>query len=431
MPDRTRYRVAPLLCCAVVAAAGLSGCSRAGAKPEPVVSVQVAPAKLTSIERVVHAEAVLYPIHEAAITPKINAPVARFLVQRGDTVHRGQLLAVLENKDLAAASTENKGAYDQARATYENAVNSNLPEDWRKAELDAQAAKGSLDAAQKMYVSRQDLYKQGALPRKDLDQAEVAYVQARNQYDLAQKHLQALQAGGKQQALKAAQGQLESAKGKFEGSQAQLNYTELYSPINGLVTDRPLYPGEMPAAGTPLITVMDVSQIVARAHIPQQQAALLKPGDPATIIAPGNDEKIAGKVTIVSPALDPNSTTVEVWVQARNPVQKLRPGSNVEVEMIAGKVLDTIVVPASALLKNGEGATSVMVVGPDSRAHQHPVTVGVQQGNDVQIASGLKPGDSVITEGAFGLPDNTRVQVESEPARTSHDGRSAPAGKQD
>ena len=104
-------------------------------------------------------------------------------------------------------------------------------------------------------------------------------MQARNQYDIAQQHLQALQAFGKQATVQSAQGQLQSAKGKFMGAEAQLGYSEIRSPISGVVTDRPLYAGEMAAAGTPLITVMDVSRMVARAHIPQQQAALLKVGD--------------------------------------------------------------------------------------------------------------------------------------------------------
>lgn len=391
--------------------------------------MQVAPVRRTTLARLVRAEAVLYPIHEAAITPKVSAPVKNFLVQRGQRVHRGQLLAVLENKDLAAAALENKGAYEQAQATYETAVKGGLPEEWQKAELDAKAAKAALDAAEKVYRSRQNLYDQGALPRKELDQAEVAYVQARNQYDVAEKHLQALQAGGKQQQLRAAQGQLQSAKGKYEGAQAQLDYTEVRSPIDGIVTDRPLYPGEMAAAGTPLITVMDVAQVVARAHIPQEQAALLKMGDPALITAPGTEEKVEGKVTVVSPALDPNSTTVEVWVQAANSAHKLRPGSSVQVEMVAAKVPDAIVVPASALLKNGEGLASVMMLGSDSRAHQQPVKTGIEQGNEVQIVSGLRPGETVIAQGAFGLPDNTRVQVESQPAKSGSDGRRGPAAK--
>ena len=87
----------------------------------------------------------------------------------------------------------------------------------------------------------------------------------------------------------------------------------------------------MPSAGVPLITVMDLSSVTARAHIPQRDAALLKVGDPATIEVPGLDKRTEGKVTLVSPALDPNSTTVEGWVQTKNPGGTLEPGSSVRV----------------------------------------------------------------------------------------------------
>src|SRR5262249_9703840 len=151
--------------------------------------------------------------------------------------------------------------------------------DFQKAELDAQTARQALDAQEKLYSSREDLFKQGALPRKDLDQAAVALAQARSQYNIAKKHLDSLNAIGKQQAFKAAGGQLASAKGKMMGAQAQLSYSEIRSPIDGVVTDRPLYPGEMAATTTPLITVMDTSQIIAKAHVPQTDAMLLRKGD--------------------------------------------------------------------------------------------------------------------------------------------------------
>ncbi len=395
-------------------AALLTSCSHEEANKQPVVTVQVTPAKRTTIEQVVHTEAVLYAIHEAAITPKVTAPVAKFYVQRGARVRQGQLLARLENKDLTAAAVENRGAYEQAQASYETSIQAGLPEEWQKAALDEKAARQALDATQKVYESRENLYKQGALPRKELDAAQVAYVEARNQYELAEQHLKALQAGGKQQQLKAAKGQLESAHGKYLGAEAQLNYSEIRSPISGVVTDRPLYPGEMAAAGTPLITVMDTRQVVARAHIPQDQAALLKVGDPATIIGPA-DEQVEGKVTVVSPALDPNSTTVEVWVQAANPHQTLRPGSSVHLAIVARKVPDAVVVPASALLTSAETGTSVMTVGSDGLGHLTPVKVGIRNEGEVQITEGVKPGDQVISQGAFGLPDNTRVQVQAPP----------------
>jgi HlyD family secretion protein len=396
-----------------VVASGL-GCS--SEKPaEPTVSVQVVPAKKATIEQTVTSEAVLYPLAQSAIVPKISAPIKAFYVNRGGKVHAGQLLATLENRDLAAAAQDNQGAYDQAQAAYTIATASTLPEEIQKAQGDTQAAKVALEAEQKLYDSRQDLYKQGALPRKDLDQAAVALTQAKNQYELAQRHLDALMAVSKQQELKSAAGQLQSAKGKYLGAAAQLSYSEIRSPINGVVTDRSLYPGEMAAAGTPLLTVMDTSSVIARAHIPQDQAVLLKLGDKAAITVPGEEDPIEGKVTVVSPALDPNSTTVEVWVQAKNPKARLRPGTSVQISMLARAVPNSLVVPAAAVLTSPDGSNYVMVAGSDNKAHKKTLKTGIKQGDQVQVVEGLAEGERVITSGAYGLPDNTKIRIEASP----------------
>lgn len=399
---------------AVLALLLLAGCSGEEKKTEPVVSVQVAPVRRVDLERTVTAEAILFPLHEAAITAKVAAPVKQFYVQRGAGVHAGQLLAVLENRDLSAAELESKGAYEQAQANYATATASTLPEEWQKAEFDLNEAKQNFEAQQKIFQARQNLFQQGALPRKELDAAQVAFTQAKNQYELAQKHFAALQAVGKQQQVKSATGQLNQAKGHYLNSAAQLSYTEIRSPIDGVVTDRPLYPGEMASTSAPMITVMDISQVVARAHIPQEQAALLKVGDPAQIAAPGVSEAAQGRVTVVSPALDPNSTTVEVWVQAPNPKRSLRPGSTVTVKMVAAKHPGALVIPVSALLTAEDGTTTVMVAGSDGRAHQQKVTVGFKQDQDAEIAGGLQPGQQVVTKGAYGLPDNTRISPETQ-----------------
>jgi multidrug efflux pump subunit AcrA (membrane-fusion protein) len=334
-------------------------------------------------------------------------------VKRGGRVHSGQLLAVLENKDLSAAAQDSKGSYDQAQAAYETTTAASLPEEIQKAKFDADVAKQAYDAEVKVYESRKNLFAQGALPRKDFEQAGVSLAQAKSQYEIAQQHLNSLLAIGKQQELKSAAGQLESAKGKYLGAAAQLSYSQIRSPIDGWITDRPLYPGEMAAAGTPLITVMDLSQVVARAHIPQEQAALLKVGDKATISAAGVDKPVEGKVTVVSPALDPNSTTVEIWVQAKNPDRELKAGSSVHVNMIAGTLPNAMVVPATAVQTGPDGGTFVMLAGADGKAHQTPVKVGIKEQDQAQIAEGLKLGDKVITAGAYGLPDNTRIQIQA------------------
>jgi HlyD family secretion protein len=410
-------RSAGVLC---VLTAGLllsAACSGDKAETEPTVSVQVAPVKKTTIHHVVKTQAILFPRQQAAIVSKISAPVQKFLIKRGSAVHKGQLLAVLENRDLSAAAQENKGAFSQAEATYATTTAAGLPEEMQKAEADAQQTKQALEAQEKVFQSRQQLYQEGALPRKELDQSQVEVVQARNQYAIAKRHLDTLQAIGKQQELKAAAGQLESAKGKYLGAEAQLSYSEIRSPINGVVTDRPLYPGEMAAAGSAIVTVMDVSAVIAKAHIPQADAALLKVGDKGTITVPGLDEPVEGTVTVVSPALDPNSTTIEVWLEAKNPKQQLKPGTSVQLALTAKTVNDALVVPAAAVITAADGSSAVMVAGGDGKAHQKAVKLGIREDDDVQILEGVTAADKVVATGAYGLPDNTKIKIEA-PAET-------------
>src|SRR5262249_31804107 len=147
----------------------------------------------------VTADAVLWPRAEAAITPKVISPVAVWYVQRGTRVSKGQLLAQLENKDIAAAVQDNEGALQQAQAAYLTSTQAGIPEEMTKAELEVAQAKQNFDANTKLVENRRNLFQQGALARKDLDAAEVAYVQAKAQYDISVQHLNSLQSISKQQ----------------------------------------------------------------------------------------------------------------------------------------------------------------------------------------------------------------------------------------
>jgi len=408
-----------------------AGCSSDKGDKEPTVSVEVAAVEKTTIEHTINTQAILFPRQQAAIVPKISAPVQKFLVRRGSPVHEGQLLAVLENRDLSAAAQDTEGTYKQQEALHKITTSASLPEEIKKAEADLQQAQQVLDAQEKIFQSRQQLFDQGALPRKELDQSRVDITQARNQYAIAKQHLDALMSIGKEEELKAAAGQLESAKGKYLGAEAQLSYSEIRSPIDGVVTDRPLYPGEMAAAGTPLLTVMDISSVIAKAHIPQSDAAALTVGDKGTMTVPGIEKPIEGKVTVVSPALDPNSTTVEVWFEAKNPKHELKPGTSVQLSLTAQTVKDALVIPASSVLTAPDGSTTVMVAGSDGRAHQKAVKLGIRNGDDVQVLDGLSESDKVVSGGAYGLPDKTKIKIEAAEApaesKPSAEGSKAPS----
>ena len=406
---RTRAAVA------LVAALSLTGCSKEQAEPQPLVSVLASPVKEGSISQVITVDAVLFPIDQAPIVPKVSAPVLEAHVKRGEKVHKGQLLLTLENKDLAAAAEQQRGNLEQQQAQYEIATKNAVPEEVQKAEGDAEAAKENLDAQQSLYNSRKSLLAQGAIARKDFDTAAVALVQAKAQYEQAQRHLAGLHSVGTQQNIASAHGQLSAAEGASKSADAQLGYSEIRSPIDGIVTDGPWYPGMMPQQGVPLVTVMNLSQMVAKAHIPQNQASLLKKGDTALIAVPGG-EPIKGKVTLISPALDPGSTTVEVWVQAPNAKGEMKAGASATLSMTAKTVPNALVVPADAVVTDDDGKKSVMVIGSDSMAHKRDVQTGIESADAVQITNGVKAGEQLVSVGAYGLPDNTKVKVEAPPA---------------
>jgi HlyD family secretion protein len=390
-----------------------SGCSTTEKEKEPVVSVQTTPVQRGPISQVISAEAVVFPLEQATIAPKITSTVKQFLVQRGARVKKGQLLVVLENADLAAAAEASRGDFEQADAAYATTVGASLPQQIQKAELDAVAAKSAFDAQRKVYESRKELFQEGAIPRRDVDAAEVALAQARSQNEQAQKLLADLQRLGKEQALKSAQGSRLSAEGKYRNAEAMLSYSKITSPIDGVVTDRPLFEGDLANANQPILTVMNTSRLIAKAHIAQAEAAVLKAGNPAQLKVPGLDESIKGKVSLVSPALDPGSTTIEVWVEASKPDPALKPGMTVEAEMTAKTVKDALVVPTSAVYKNSEGADYVLLAGSDGHAHVKNVQVGVRSAELTQVLSGANLGQQVITMGGYALPDNTQVKVEA------------------
>lgn len=403
---------------AVLAAAFLTACGRkAEEEAAPVVTVDVAPVLQSPIQRTIRAEGLLYPRQQAAIVPKISAPVKRSYVQRGARVRAGQLLLELENQDLAGAAAESRAAFDLAEATFETTARATVPEEVNKAELDLRAAKDLLDAQQASFENRQSLHKEGAIAQKDVNEAQANLSQARSQYETAKKRLEDLQGFARDQAIKAARAQRDVAKGRNEAAQAQFEYSRITSPIDGVVTDLPLYPGEMAASGAPIVTVMDILQVIARTHISQAEAGELAVGSDAKLVGP-DGAPLAAKVTQISPALDGTNTTVEVWVQGANPDGKLRPGTSVRVEMIAKALPSALVIPQKAVLTSSSGSTYAIVVDTENKPHLRKIVVGIRDRGKVQVTDGLESGQRVATTGAFELfkldPDvlsKTKVQI--------------------
>jgi len=378
---------------------------------EAPAPVQVTAVTQATIRRIVNGDGVLFPLDLANVMPKIAAPVQRFYVNRGDHVKQGQILAVLENRDLTAAAAEGKGALDQADANLRATQGATVPEEMVKAQSDLDSAREARESAKKILDSRQQLFQQGALARRLVDESQLVYSQALAQYRSAEEHLKTLQSVSKEEQIRTASAQVETARAHYNSLEAQVAYSRVISPMNGIISDRPLNAGEMANPGAPLLTVMDISRVVARVNVPQAEAGAVKIGQIASISQPDSADQFEGKVTVVSPAADPNTTTVQVWIQIDNAGERLKPGSSVHAAISTEVYKAATVVPTAAILPGEEGGTAVLTVSSDSVAHKRAVKLGVREGNQVQILSGVNPGEEVVVVGGLGLDDKAKVKV--------------------
>ena len=415
----------------------LTSCKKAnsdkGADAEDTaVAVQAQHPSVGPISEEIAADAILAPLSQAAIAPRISAPIRTEYVQRGAHVRKGQLLVALEDRDLQGSALDTKGGLTQAQAAYTTAVQATIPEDVQKAQLDVAQAKANLEVANRTAEERKRLLSEGAIAGRDTDTAIAAAVQAQATYDAAVKHLAGVEGTTQKTNAETAQGQLTSARGRVESAQAQVSYARLRSPISGVVTDRPLFPGETASAGSAVITVMDTTSLLAKLHVAQATAQQLKIGSAAELHVPGVPDPQPAAVSFISPALDPGSTTVEVWLKLPNPEGRYKVGTPVHAVIRGRTIQNAVQVPPNAILPAEDGSTAVLVVGSDGTAHKRPVKVGLRTSEAVQITAGVTQADNVVTEGGYGLDDGTKVKVggdKDEPA--ADDAKSTGGGKND
>ena len=383
--------------------ASIAGCSKSESRADAAGHGAGGASGAGAISEQITADAMLAPLAQAAISPKITAPVKKFYVQRGSHVKAGQLLATLENSDLAAAALDNKGTYTAAQATYADRDQGAGAGRHQKAQLDVAQAKANLDLNQSIVNARKQLFAEGAIPGRDLDTAQAALVQAQAAYDIAAKHLESHEEREPQGGARERAGPAHLRQRQVSGRGGAVELHRDSQPD--------LRRGHRPAAlrrrdsrgRTPLITVMDTSALLAKLHLAQTVAQQHEAGRPATITVPGIDDPVPAKVSLISPALDPGSTTVEVWLRVENPKGTLKAGTPVHASITGTH---------GAARADGSHRRDADRAGwqqicdghrPDGTAHKQAGDARhLGRRTTCRYSAGLTPRDMVITTGAYG-----------------------------
>jgi HlyD family secretion protein len=391
----------------------MAGCTtKEETAPTLVVDVKTARAELGDVHLSVSAPATIFPRQQANIAARLTAPIRRLLAQKGDHVKAGQVLAELEDRDLIAQRDEAAAAAADAEANLQKITSGTLPTDVERARGEVDTAEASLNQAQKLYDRRRELFAQGAIPNRDLLTSETELAQAKIAYDVAKKSLDLLMNRSREQDIRIAQSQLDQANARLSLLNTQLQFTKIQCPFDGTIVEQYMYAGDMGKPDSPIFTVIDLSAAIARAQIPEGQAGSVRSGQEC-VFSPADSpgSRYRGKSTVVSRTVDPNRRTVEVWCEIPHPDARLRSGVFGSAMVFTGIVPGSVLVPLPAVqFIEGTPRGFVMVVNEKHVAQKRDVETGEIFDDKVQIVKGLNPGEIVIIEGGYGLPDGTEVR---------------------
>ena len=377
-------------------------------------SVKVAKVTKETIAAPVSAVGTIFPREQATVAAKISAQIRSMALLKNQVVKAGQVIAILESRDLVSQRNEAIAALSQERANERSVTTGTIPQtnaQDQKALRDAQAKVRNLSA---IYERRLGLYQKGGISTKDLETSQTDLTTAQNELRLAEQTvtLRTQAINPNDRALAAAR--VQAAQQRVATLDAQLSYATIRAPITGIVTDQFQYQGEFAAAGAKLFNIADISEVIVKGPFADTVAAQLKVGDPATVMPTDTaGEQMTGKVSLISRASDPLNRTVEVWVTLANGAGRLRANGAAQITAATLTKADAVVVPTSAVTLDASNANegTVMVVDATNVAHETKVTVGIRTPDKVEITEGLSGGETVVIEGNYALADGTKVEV--------------------
>ena len=382
----------------------------------PVVSVKVVKAEKEHIASPVSAVGTIWPREKADVAAKISAQITKMTLLKNKMVHAGEVIAVLESRDLQTQRAEAVAALNEARANERSLITGTIPKtnaEDQKALLDARA---KVNNARATYERRRALFERGGISKKELEASQLELTTAEDELRLQEQTiaLRTHSLNPNDRALAAAK--TAQAQQRVATLDAQLSYATIRSPITGIVIDQFQYEGEFASAGGKLVTIADTSSVIVKAPFADTAVAELKNGDTVTVLpTDASAEEMHGQVTLLSRSSDPTNRTVEVWVTLGNEDGKLRANGAAQVTVSANAKEDAIVVPTSAvtLETSNDDEGTVMVVDADNVAHETKVKIGIRTPEKIEIVEGLKGGETVVVEGNYALPDKTKVEPQT------------------
>ena len=299
------------------------------------------------------------------VITQVGGPVSRVMVVQGEHVRAGQALLYVASPDYSLL----RSAYIKARDAFQ--------------------------LADKFYRRAQDLYAHGAIAQSDLEQAQSNRAQAQADFESSADAIRILGIADPETIV----------------TKAPSPEIPLYSPVSGEVVDRTCSAGQLLAAGaTQCFTLSDMSSVWILVNVYQNDVAYVHVGDPVAIRNESYPDVVRGKIEYISPALDPNTRTLQARVEAPNPGERLKKEMYVTAEVQAGVIASALFVPNSSVLRDDQNMPYVYLQTGERQFARRVVTLGESQNGKTQILTGLQANDHVVGDGSLFLQFQNSLQ---------------------
>ncbi len=430
----------------------------------PAQSVTVATVETNSVNRTLEATGSVAAFEMIPVSPQATGlQIKEILVDKGDVVKAGQLMARLDDSVLQAQLAQSKASerqaearlaelragtrteeiaqaearLDKARASLRE-TQASIPRQIEQAQAQVTSAQARLNLAENRYKSYESLVNQGAVTRDrfnealsdyrsaqaSLSEAQQRLAQARNTNNPeidqlaaaareAEQQVKQLRAGSRQEVISQAEAQLAQAKAQVQATTAQLGNTRVLAPATGQVAQRDARVGDVSSPSTKLFTIIQNGRLELLLKVPETDLKQIRPGQSVKITSDTNSKlSIEGKVREIEPLVNEESrqATVKVDLPAEG---SLRPGMFLRAA-ITTSAAQGLTVPSKAVLPQPDGSSIVYRVQGNGTVKAQPVKLGeIMSGDRVEIKSGLSMGDRVVVKGAPFLKDGDKVEVRS------------------
>ncbi|MBW4654816.1 MAG: efflux RND transporter periplasmic adaptor subunit [Kaiparowitsia implicata GSE-PSE-MK54-09C] len=389
----------------------------------PDISTMTVPVEETALTLRIAANGRVQPARTVNLSPKNAGILAELMVEQGDRVQQGQLIARMEGDDIGAQLTQSRARVAQAQAQLAERRAGNLPEDiaQRQAEVEqAQAQVAEADARVALADTRlqrnRTLQSEGAISLDDLDAATREADSARANLELTRANLRATEqrlglsrSGTRVEQIAAAEAQVQEALGNLQAVEVRQQDTEIRAPFDGIITQRYASEGSFvtpttsasdasAATSTAIVAVAEGLEVLA--EVPEVDIGQLQVGQRVEVQADALPNQVfEGRVRLVAPeaVVQQNVTSFQVRVDLLTGQERLLSGMNVDVTFLGDRVENTLAVPTVAIVTQ-DGQSGVLVPDDRNRPEFRPVTLGIGVGNQTQVIDGVEPGDRIFVD---------------------------------